>query len=210
MAATTRTTWATATCPIRSLTRSASSASNPQTSARRTVGMSAAWSTSSPAPGSNAFHGEAFEFIRNNYIDATNFFSTVEGYVHQNQYRRHLRRTDHAQQDVRLRCLPAHLGRPEPGQHAGHRAHSRQPERATGPSPTAFPVLPKQPLQLDPCAHPVGRSAHRRQTGWKQICVRAHLRCRSISTANVSARHQSFVRSEQLRVCVLFHSLSAD
>ena len=36
--------------------------------------------------GSNAFHGEAFEFIRNNYIDATNFFSTSKDTLHQNQY----------------------------------------------------------------------------------------------------------------------------
>lgn len=36
--------------------------------------------------GTNRFHGEAFEFIRNNYIDATNFFSTSPDQLHQNQY----------------------------------------------------------------------------------------------------------------------------
>jgi hypothetical protein len=47
--------------------------------------------------GTNSFHGEAFEFIRNNYIDATNFFSTctpkapattcsAKDTLHQNQY----------------------------------------------------------------------------------------------------------------------------
>ena len=36
--------------------------------------------------GSNEWHGSAFEFIRNNYIDATNFFSTTKDTLHQNQY----------------------------------------------------------------------------------------------------------------------------
>jgi hypothetical protein len=36
--------------------------------------------------GTNTFHGSAFEFIRNNYIDATNFFATSKDSLHQNQY----------------------------------------------------------------------------------------------------------------------------
>jgi hypothetical protein len=36
--------------------------------------------------GSNQWHGTAFEFIRNNFIDATNFFSTSKDTLHQNQY----------------------------------------------------------------------------------------------------------------------------
>ena len=47
--------------------------------------------------GTNAYHGSAFEFIRNNYIDATNFYSscvpvapkttcTAKDTLHQNQY----------------------------------------------------------------------------------------------------------------------------
>jgi hypothetical protein len=36
--------------------------------------------------GTNTFHGSAFEFIRNNYIDATNFFSVKKDTLHQNQY----------------------------------------------------------------------------------------------------------------------------
>ena len=36
--------------------------------------------------GTNSYHGEAFEFIRNNYIDATNFYSTSPDQLHQNQY----------------------------------------------------------------------------------------------------------------------------
>ncbi|MGB0053165.1 MAG: carboxypeptidase regulatory-like domain-containing protein, partial [Terracidiphilus sp.] len=36
--------------------------------------------------GTNQYHGEGFEFIRNNYIDSTNFFSTTPDTLHQNQY----------------------------------------------------------------------------------------------------------------------------
>lgn len=36
--------------------------------------------------GTNQFHGEGFEFIRNNYIDATNFFSVSKDTLHQNQF----------------------------------------------------------------------------------------------------------------------------
>ncbi|MGA3047973.1 MAG: carboxypeptidase-like regulatory domain-containing protein [Terracidiphilus sp.] len=36
--------------------------------------------------GTNAFHGSGFEFIRNNYIDATNFFSVNKDTLHQNQF----------------------------------------------------------------------------------------------------------------------------
>jgi hypothetical protein len=36
--------------------------------------------------GTNVFHGDAFEFIRNNLIDASNFFSTSPDQLHQNQF----------------------------------------------------------------------------------------------------------------------------
>jgi hypothetical protein len=36
--------------------------------------------------GSNQWHGSGFEFIRNNFIDATNFFSVTKDTLHQNQY----------------------------------------------------------------------------------------------------------------------------
>jgi hypothetical protein len=36
--------------------------------------------------GTNTYHGSAFEFIRNNFIDATNFYSTAKDTLHQNQY----------------------------------------------------------------------------------------------------------------------------
>ncbi|MGA2537048.1 MAG: carboxypeptidase-like regulatory domain-containing protein, partial [Terracidiphilus sp.] len=36
--------------------------------------------------GTNQYHGSGFEFIRNNFVDATNFFSTKPDTLHQNQY----------------------------------------------------------------------------------------------------------------------------
>jgi Carboxypeptidase regulatory-like domain len=36
--------------------------------------------------GTDQYHGDAFEFIRNNYIDATNFFSAASDSLHQNQF----------------------------------------------------------------------------------------------------------------------------
>jgi len=36
--------------------------------------------------GTNTFHGSAFEFLRNNYLNATNFFSVSKDTLHQNQY----------------------------------------------------------------------------------------------------------------------------
>ncbi len=36
--------------------------------------------------GTNTFHGDAFEYIRNNLIDATNFFSSKPDQLHQNQF----------------------------------------------------------------------------------------------------------------------------
>jgi hypothetical protein len=36
--------------------------------------------------GTNAYHGTAFEFIRNNYINATNFYSATKDRLHQNEF----------------------------------------------------------------------------------------------------------------------------
>jgi hypothetical protein len=36
--------------------------------------------------GTNQYHGDAFEFIRNNYIDATNFFSASKDQLHMDQF----------------------------------------------------------------------------------------------------------------------------
>jgi hypothetical protein len=36
--------------------------------------------------GTTHFHGSAFDFIRNNFIDATNNFATIPDQLHQNQF----------------------------------------------------------------------------------------------------------------------------
>ena len=36
--------------------------------------------------GSNQWHGSAFEFIRNDYLNASNFFSGKKDRLHQNQF----------------------------------------------------------------------------------------------------------------------------
>ncbi|MGO9434127.1 MAG: carboxypeptidase regulatory-like domain-containing protein [Terracidiphilus sp.] len=36
--------------------------------------------------GTSQYHGDAFEFIRNNYLDATNFFAASKDTLHQNQF----------------------------------------------------------------------------------------------------------------------------
>lgn len=36
--------------------------------------------------GTNTYHGSGFEFLRNNFIDATNFYSTSKDTLHQNQF----------------------------------------------------------------------------------------------------------------------------
>jgi hypothetical protein len=36
--------------------------------------------------GTNSYHGSAFEFVRNNYLDATSFFSSTKDTLHENQY----------------------------------------------------------------------------------------------------------------------------
>ncbi len=36
--------------------------------------------------GTDQYHGDAFEFVRNNYLDATNFFSASRDTLHQNQF----------------------------------------------------------------------------------------------------------------------------
>ena len=53
--------------------------------------------------GSNAFHGDLFEFLRNTDLDARNYFSPDRGSLHSKPVRWHHRRPHPAQQDLLLR-----------------------------------------------------------------------------------------------------------
>ena len=56
--------------------------------------------------GTNKYHGSGFEFIRNNYLDATNFFSRHEGHVASESVWRNLRRSHSQRQTLRVRGIP--------------------------------------------------------------------------------------------------------
>ncbi len=72
--------------------------------------------------GTNQWHGTAFDFIRNNIINANNFFSTAKDTAKAQPVRRHGRRQGHHRQDVLLRRLPGHAQ--PPGQQLHELLHS--------------------------------------------------------------------------------------
>ena len=69
--------------------------------------------------GSNAFHGSAFEFLRNTDLDARNFFSPERGFYRQNQWRDG-GRPNQEEQSFLLSRLPGHAERAG----AGYRLNS--------------------------------------------------------------------------------------
>ena len=90
--------------------------------------------------GTNSYHGSAFEFIRNNFLDATNFFSATQGHAAPEPVRRHLRRPDPARQALRLCRLPAMISKQSQAATTGYRSHRGQPCRRllghrSGPGP---------------------------------------------------------------------------
>ena len=77
--------------------------------------------------GTNQYHGTAFEFIRNNYINATNFYSTSPDVLAPERIRWNLWRPDQEEQAVRLCRLSAAGLHEEAGQYAGPCADRCQP-----------------------------------------------------------------------------------
>ena len=55
--------------------------------------------------GTNEFHGDAFEFLRNTNLDARNYFSPTRGTFDQTQFGGTHRRPDPKEQDIFLRGL---------------------------------------------------------------------------------------------------------
>jgi hypothetical protein len=76
--------------------------------------------------GSNEWHGSAFEFIRNNFIDATNFFSTKKDTLHQNQYGGAFGGRIIPDKLFFFRRVSAAQGRSKSGIDAGIRSHGGQ------------------------------------------------------------------------------------
>ena len=58
--------------------------------------------------GSDAFHGDAFEFLRNTDLDAKNYFDATRGTFRQNQFGGTLGGPVKQRQDFLLRRLPGH------------------------------------------------------------------------------------------------------
>ena len=58
--------------------------------------------------GTNEFHGDLFEFVRNGIFNARNAFAPTTRYAEAQSVRRHGRRTDYEKQAVLLRRIPGH------------------------------------------------------------------------------------------------------
>ncbi|MBV8812698.1 MAG: hypothetical protein JO033_28840 [Acidobacteriaceae bacterium] len=58
--------------------------------------------------GTNAFHGELFEFLRNGDLNARNTFAATPDTLKRNQFRRHYRRQNYPRQAVLLYWLPGY------------------------------------------------------------------------------------------------------
>ena len=79
--------------------------------------------------GTNNFHGDAFEFVRNPYFNAQNFFATptTPDQVKRNQYGGTIGRAGHSRQDLLLRGISANgVSEPGVGQFEGGRTDRHQ------------------------------------------------------------------------------------
>ena len=137
--------------------------------------------------GTNQYHGEAFEFIRNNYIDATNFFSSTPDTLHQNQFGGTFGGPIKRNKMFAFAAYQRTQGRSVAVEHAGHGAHGGQPDWRFFRHRRRSRRYRQQSMQLNTCAHPAGRSAHRRGSGGKQISNTADLQRAGAGTAEIPA-----------------------
>ena len=114
MAATTRTRCRTSICRSRSPTRSRSSAWRPARSRSRFGTHPGATVNVVTKSGSNAFHGDLFEYLRNGDVNARNFFAAEPRQPEAKPVRRNRRRQDHQGQAVFLRRISRHAQSLEP------------------------------------------------------------------------------------------------
>ena len=74
--------------------------------------------------GTNAFHGDVWEFFRNNELNANTFFNNANGVTRPalpaQRVRRHLRRPHHQKQDFLFRRLPGHPAVAAADRHFNH------------------------------------------------------------------------------------------
>ena len=134
--------------------------------------------------GTNSFHGSAFEFIRNNFIDATNFYSTSKDTLHQNQYRRHIWWPDQAQQDVCLCRLSAHKADQS---QASTEAFVPTAANLAGD----FSVTDGPNCEASGKFVSAGRPADRGEFARRRLSNSSHVQRASTGVAKVSASHRS-------------------
>ena len=154
-----------------------------------------------------------FEFIRNNYIDATNFFHL---HVFRHDCSRRTRSTRissaarSAARSSATRCLPspAYQRSKADQSQAGTKppCPRRRTWRAIIPPPTAVRYL--RTVQLEAMSVPAGRPADRRNPGRRQVSRLSRPIAAALALQKYLPGRQSGGRSEQLRVCLLRHPVS--
>ncbi len=151
----------------------------------------AAWSTSSPSRDRTSTTARAFEFIRNNYIDATNFFSTSPDTLHQNQFGGTFGGPIKRNKMFAFAAYQRWNADQSQVDHASHGAHGSEPDRRLVRHGRQPRCTGTQPVQLNQQADPAGRPAYRNNVGGKQIRVAADLQragawhCRNICPCRI-------------------------
>src|SRR5579872_5570462 len=101
--------------------------------------------------GGNAFHGDVYEFLRNNDVDSRNFFAATTEPLHQNQYGATLGGPIRRNKDFFFAYFEGYRNRqgvtqtaivPTPEQRVGNFSGSGQPLRAFNPQTGGFDPVP--------------------------------------------------------------------